>query len=403
MALRGLTAEPTQDSLNPSKLPLGQPGTGSTVICAKQCYRNADCKSFSVNLLPEVEGGAYCEFSTGCQDLDELAEDAHWDTYIVSSSSSSCDPQPMSPLTLDSCGVCGGDNSTCLAVIELVTEPRSAVMELPSLGSQIAIADCRGKEDCNNRFMRAATAQPPDYRGPPPAPPAQDCATLATVAATKQCQEYQAATETLKVAEALKALTDAKGLVHRGAELDADSAVTSLYAFLSLTGAHGNLDSMRGGVGNAELMLAFAPHDGGDRVEFELNYPSAEALGDIHQLKFRLAGGNHFLSTSAKAGVGRVLTGVNLRLTISLQRWEWRFRLDEAVQIDGAREETVSFDWSTHNSPTEERLSIIRCRLECLEEAGPARRNGFGSSQEKGEWPLKPDSCERKCSSSRML
>jgi hypothetical protein len=44
-----------------------------------------------------------------------------------SSSASGCDPQPLSTFDVDACGVCGGDNSTCRATIELlVAQPNAA-------------------------------------------------------------------------------------------------------------------------------------------------------------------------------------------------------------------------------------------------------------------------------------
>ena len=68
--------------------------------------------------------------------------DEGWDSF-TKARGSPCDPQPLSPYVTDACGVCGGDNSTCGATVELLVADRSEASELPLLGAVIATARAR--------------------------------------------------------------------------------------------------------------------------------------------------------------------------------------------------------------------------------------------------------------------
>ena len=111
------------------------------------------CVAFTYTQVEDKTAGtssglsALCEFMSDleCTTDKFMGEEFEYTTY-VSKRTSDCDPMPSSPLQLDGCGVCGGDNTSCTASLELIVdsiEPESAAAQAPTLGSVVAPAGSR--------------------------------------------------------------------------------------------------------------------------------------------------------------------------------------------------------------------------------------------------------------------
>ena len=239
--LRNDLGEP-EDAFNPPRIALS--GGASVERCASACFQYVEngahaCTGFSVGSLPNpVEGGEpvlVCEFTSACEDPGMNREDQNWDTYTLRPSASDCDPTPGSPLLPDECGVCGGDNSTCQATLELlVDEPLPEAP--PTLGSIVAGGPYmfgRGGGDLAGAASGSSAAAPP---------------------------------------------------VHE--ELGSYSTV---YCYLRLYGKNRT---------ESELTFAFGSHPGGRITEFSMSSPNSDELGVVERATLYLVGGKHWLSAA---------------------------------------------------------------------------------------------------------
>ena len=120
-------------------------------------------------------GGGGCQFGPICAGhLDTMQIDSIVDTYTLHDKGSNCDQQPLSDRMRDTCGVCGGDGSTCFARFEFITS--STPVEPQIFGSFYAPAGPYVKNSRHEMHVGS---------------PVDHCETLPTIPARRECKHYQ--------------------------------------------------------------------------------------------------------------------------------------------------------------------------------------------------------------------
>jgi hypothetical protein len=219
-----------------------------------------------------------------------MHKEEFYTTYVSKTWTSDCDPLPASPLSLDGCGVCGGDNRTCTSSLELILtdlEPESAAAQMPSLGSVVA----------GDRMFPQPSAMHPAL---PPQPQNQS-----------------------------------QLLYKQGHEAWAQSQV---YCILELYGSKGQSHELLSSYGREDLVFSFGSHPGGNRAKFLMAEPSADEIGELERVELTVIGGEHWLDGTHAHAFG----GIRLMLTMDLQRLLWNFPIQStSVSLD----QTTTFTW----------------------------------------------------------
>jgi hypothetical protein len=306
--------------------------------CAEACFayvsnQRLACKAFSIGREPGGDADV-CEFTSTCSGEAELDENSGWDTYVLGSYASECDPLPTSPLKSDACGTCGGNNASCQASLVLVTAKKN-VESAPTLGSIIA----------TDKFVYPGMVADPA--------PSVNCSVFPN--ALGCAQEFESAQE-------LESATMANGTLQH---LDPAKLLkySTVYVYLRLYGSKGSSHQLLHALGSPDLMFAFGSHFGGNRADFSLAFPSAEELGGLSQIKMWIVGGEHWLSTAQ----GKLFEGIDLTLTSHGVPKTHQLRLMQPLAIDAELDQLVALEWHLPEVPGGFHLptSVRRCYQDC--------------------------------------
>ena len=287
----------------------------------------------------------FCEFTSECtgeagvQYDGEDSESAQWTTYTVKPPSD-CDPLPGSVAQRDRCGVCGGDNSTCAASLELlIDEP------------------IRGRRQRHEESLTALGRQMAKGRF--------------------QVRPVNGFGEVIQTGEDEAAPNCTATPLSSDCRIGDPDPYTVAHCYLHLFGSSHNA---------SELTFAFGSHPGGTEAHFQLAEPRAEDIGELERVVMYLVGGEHWLD-----GTGdKTLRGIRLTTTLDSRRVEWELRLEQPVT---AADPITVVTWDlVGDTPT----TVSRCHNDCS-------GTGTGGDDEGTElgmpYPHAYGGCTHRCSS----
>lgn len=300
------------------------------------------CIGFSFTQVADKTAGtsnglsSVCEFMSDVECTTEkyLNYELDYTTYVLKTDSD-CDPLPASPLYLDGCGVCGGDNRTCASSLELIVGSERVAMatHMPTLGSVVA-----GGKLFPNAYV---------HHG-----------------------------------ETLAQLRNQSRLLSKHSHRRWDHA--QVYCILELYGAKGHSHELLASYGKDDLVFSFGSHPSGNTAEFLLAQPTSEEIGELERVQLTVIGGEHWLDGTN----GRAFEGIRLILTVDMQRLLWTLPLRMGtIHLD----ETTTFTWHFgahgHVLPT----SMRKCHPDCTRSALEQPENSDDEHRTLGAFAVETD------------